>query len=110
MEHEVIWSGSDKHVYLCVPSVELRDLGYVKPAPPRPQRFRDLTSDRLRILKALEARDQWKVSELRAELEIDVATMGGLLKRLERSGLARRVCFGIVARDFKGRRGRTEAA
>lgn len=96
MALEVVWSGSDKHVYLCVASEHRRDLGYVRPAKLPSLRFRNLYREREILLTVLATKARWKVTDLRLAVGLDVPTLGGLLKRLERSGLISRVCYGTV--------------
>lgn len=98
----VVWNGSFKDVYLCIPPYRASDLSHVPQAvlPPSAQlgrRHHTRTLERAIILKLLATRPEWPVAELRAACRLSSPIFGGVLNRLVEHGRVERRWFGRVA-------------
>lgn len=97
-ELTVVWNGSHKDVYLCIP-----------PIPKAPERLRPidvLGPDRLKyesratvraeMVRLLPLRADWRVKDLIEQLDASYVTVYGLLRDLKLLGLVVKSGYGVV--------------
>ena len=95
----VVWNGSHKDRYLCIPETEVRDLSHVKPAghTVNPWKYESREPLRLRVLALLGTRTTWATSALRLRMGIDRAQFVNLIRDMEIKGLLTHPSYGVVA-------------
>ncbi len=95
MELEHVWSGADKHTYLCIPPI---DPGRMKtcipdrldPTVPKANYSRE----RRIVLDALASRPSWKTKDLARELDLSYMMVSGFISHWINSGTIARVGLG----------------
>jgi len=103
MELEVVWNGSHKDTYLCIPPLHFGDLSHLQPMvidddpPTRVMRpYRDRTEMRQQILAILRRRRSMTIKALRAELGRPDAQFYNLVTRMTMQGMLERPATGVV--------------
>lgn len=117
MALETVWSGSMKHVYLCIQEPNMSAVPRPIVATPRRavKPARDLGEVRAQALTLLASQGQWVVKDLFAPLRMDIDrhAFDRMIAQWKAAGVIRSVRYGVVAfvrvpRAYRGRR--TEAA
>ena len=96
MDYDVIWSGSHKDTYLCVREPQTAAVTY-RPYAPLPPIYKDWTVEKRRVLAALAARPAWKITELRAYVQLSSRVLHGFLQRWKDAGQVESLSYGVVA-------------
>lgn len=99
IEYEILWNGSHKDTYLCIPPVEVRDLSHVEPVIVDIRerlRYERRHDERKQILALLATKPRWSVEDLRIAVGIESAVFHGILHRLEKSRHIKHLGFGVV--------------
>lgn len=98
MEYEIVWNGSHKDVYLCIPEFQARDFSHVAPAKGacQPAKYRQHGPLREHLLALLGQRELWLTSELRKTCGLNKGQFWNVLNSLGRRGWLTR-SPGVVA-------------
>jgi hypothetical protein len=98
MEHlEVVWSGSDRDVYLCVPDPAPATLRVTPMSIPPASPYASRKVLKGQVLALLGERD-WTRQELRVVLQADRLVLSGVIHRLRQAGLIKCIGFGRYAK------------
>lgn len=100
----VVWSGSDKDVYLCVPPIPKREP--IIPATMQPAdrgRYQDRSQQKRVVLQLLAERETWAAKDLQKLAGISSRMLHGLIQRWVDDGTVRRCGYGVVGLN-QGRR------
>ena len=99
-EYDIVWNGSHRDTYLCIPDYRAADLSYVKPVSlpaSMTQPYEHRGRERELILRFLAARPSWSTLALRIACAMDRSTFNGVLNRLVAKGHVERLSYMVVA-------------
>lgn len=97
-----IWNG-EKDRYLCIPPLDVPVFRVKRQQLPEAQPADDTriwnshSADRIKVLKALAARETWNTKELAAVCQLHYRMLHAILHSERKKGTVRRVSHGVVA-------------